>query len=206
MQFRHILTAMAEDKDRPSNNPQIDETTVKVELKERESWYYETHVYNKTVEMDMSVVECLGHARIDWERVRRCTREEKEQAARLIDRLVKMEEQIRIEGDAVAYKDFINTLDDPFQETAMLLLFNDYEYETVSNILYNFIVSSDLPDGKYLEYLLFTRYVLEAKKNVYRATDWIRVPLTSYLGVEFIRPEMYLQSYPHGTEGEGQDG
>ena len=206
MQFRHILTAMAEDKDRPSNNPQIDETTVKVELKERESWYYETHVYNKTVEMDMSVVECLGHAHIDWERVRRCTREEKEQAARLIDRLVKMEEQIRIEGDAVAYKDFINTLDDPFQETAMLLLFNDYEYETVSNILYNFIVSSDLPDGKYLEYLLFTRYVLEAKKNVYRATDWIRVLLTSYLGVEFIRPEMYLHSYPHGTEGEGQDG
>ena len=206
MQFRHILTAMAEDKDRPSNNPQIDETTVKVELKERESWYYETHVYNKTVEMDMGVVECLGHARIDWERVRRCTREEKEQAARLIDRLVKMEEQIRIEGDAVAYKDFINTLDDPFQETAMLLLFNDYEYETVSNILYNFIVSSDLPDGKYLEYLLFTRYVLEAKKNVYRATDWIRVLLTSYLGVEFIRPEMYLHSYPHGTEGEGQDG
>ena len=206
MQFRHILTAMAEDKDRPSNNPHIDETTVKVELKERESWYYETHVYNKTVEIDMSVVECLGHARIDWERVRRCTREEKEQAARLIDRLVKMEEQIRIEGDAVAYKDFINTLDDPFQETAMLLLFNDYEYETVSNILYNFIVSSDLPDGKYLEYLLFTRYVLEAKKNVYRATDWIRVLLTSYLGVEFIRPEMYLHSYPHGTEGEGQDG
>ena len=206
MQFRHILTAMAEDKDRPSNNPQIDETTVKVELKERESWYYETHVYNKTVEMDMGVVECLGHARIVWGRVRRCTREEKEQAARLIDRLVKMEEQIRIEGDAVAYKDFINTLDDPFQETAMLLLFNDYEYETVSNILYNFIVSSDLPDGKYLEYLLFTRYVLEAKKNVYRATDWIRVLLTSYLGVEFIRPEMYLHSYPHGTEGEGQDG
>ena len=206
MQFRHVLIHMAEDKDRPSNKLKTDETTVLVELEEKESVYHETHVYSKTVEMDMSVVECLGHARIDWERVRRCTREEKEQAARLIDRLMQVEEQLRIEGDAVAYKDFINTLDDPFQETAMLLLFNDYEYETVSNILYNFIVSSDLSDGKYLEYLLFTRYVLEAKKNVYRATDWIRVLLTSYLGVEFIRPEMYLHSYPHGTEGEGQDG
>ena len=123
MQFRHVLIHMAEDKDRPSNKLKTDETTVLVELEEKESVYHETHVYSKTVEMDMSVVECLGHARIDWERVRRCTREEKEQAARLIDRLVKMEEQIRIEGDAVAYKDFINTLDDPFQETAMLLLF-----------------------------------------------------------------------------------
>ena len=68
---------------------------------------------------------------------------------------------------------------------AISLLKNGLRYEIISDILYNFISSSELSSDVYLKYVIFIRFVLEEKKGFHDIIT-LRAVLLSYLGVEFI--------------------
>ena len=56
-------------------------------------------------------------------------------------------------------EDLAEILDDPFERYAFDFFLRDTDYEILSTVLYNCVSASELPNAKYLEYVLFIRYI-----------------------------------------------
>ena len=146
------------------------------------------------------VAEYLGHSRIDWEKIRRCTKEEKQSMVPWIKKLVENHRDY-VAGFSKR-EDLAEILDDPFERYAFDFFLRDTDYEILSTVLYNFVSASELPNAKYLEYVLFIRYILEAKKG-HNSIPVLKDTLFSYLGVEFFQfPDCENEYLISGAESQ----
>ena len=129
-------------------------------------------------------IQNMGHYRIDWEKIRSCSMQQKQYMLRFVDKLISLEKSIL--ACELTLSGLINCFDGYFEKYAISLLINDTKYETLSDILYNFISSTPLSPEVYLKYVIFIRYILEEKKGYHDITT-LRPLLVSYLGIEFIQ-------------------
>lgn len=129
------------------------------------------------------VVQNMGHCRIDWEKIRSCSIIQKQKLLLFIDKLVDYEKKIL--AGKLNLSGLLDCFEELFLRYAISLLKNGLRYEIISDILYNFISSSELSSDVYLKYVIFIRFVLEEKKGFHDIIT-LRAVLLSYLGVEFI--------------------
>lgn len=139
-------------------------------------------------------IQNMGHYRIDWEKIRSCSMQQKQDMLRFVDKLISLEKSI-LAGE-LTLSGLINCFDDYFEKYAISLLINDTRYETISDVLYNFISSTPLSPEVYLKYVIFIRYILEEKMGHHNIT-MLHSLLMSYLGIDFIKlyfkPERFLK-------------
>ena len=97
------------------------------------------------------IVQAYGYTRIDWERIRRCTREEKETLIPWVKELIAWEKKYRLEG-LLILEEWIQDLESPLEKLMVDRCCDcGNPPERRSEIFYNFLCSSDLDDVSYLE-------------------------------------------------------
>ena len=139
------------------------------------------------------IVQAYGYTRIDWERIRRCTREEKETLIPWVKELIAWERKYRRNG-LLILEEWIQDLESPL-EKLMVYRFCDCGNppEIRSEIFYNFLCSSELDDVSYLKYALLLQFLLELWLRGYVTDTTMDKLLTSYLGREFLRQFSVLE-------------
>lgn len=136
------------------------------------------------------IIQNIGHYRIDWKKICSCSRKQKQNLVPFIDKLINFERSIM--AGELTLSNLMNQFEDSFERYAISLLRDGWKYEMISDLLYNFVSSSELPAEIYLEYVIFIRFILEEKKGYHDCTTLYPL-LMSYLGVEFIKPSFLPQ-------------
>ena len=133
------------------------------------------------------IVQAYGYTRIDWERIRRCTWEEKETLIPWVKELIAWEKKYRLEG-LLILEEWIQDLESPLEKLMVDRCCDcGNPPEIRSEIFYNFLCSSDLDDVSYLKYALLLQFLLELWLRGYVTDTTMDKLLTSYLGRDFLR-------------------
>lgn len=126
---------------------------------------------------------------IDWERIRRCSPQVKQDMLSFLEKLkdcwkeyfAKIVSMPFFSPLVWLYEQF-SAPEYSFERMAIVLYFNGVDPAECPNILYGCIASSQLSDEKYLEYLLFTEFVLRLLVD---GDDTFEARCLSYLGRGF---------------------
>ena len=136
------------------------------------------------------LMEDMLYAQVDWERVRACPAEARENLVQFVRRLMQLELDLLRNG-LEAIPPFYDTLTDPVERLAIAMVNNSFDWVRIWVVFQNFISAKDVPSDKYLEYVIFSRYLFEAWVKRYRLGDYydsmekLEGTLLSYLGPEY---------------------
>lgn len=119
---------------------------------------------------------------IKWEKIEKCTIEEREKLIPYIDNLINLKCNSEKYG-VYGFNDYFNN-GNIFEKSALNLVIQGYMPDVIEKILYNLLSSSDIKNIDYLKNIIFTEFILILQKATYSSNSIIKGILISYLGVD----------------------
>lgn len=120
---------------------------------------------------------------IDWEKIGKCSTEDKEKLLIYIEQLLLIKKNFAQEG-IYCFKDYLQKHADDFESIAIDLVCQGCMPNIVSEILSNLLQSTCLTETQYLKNILFTMFILMLQKGSFSTYNMKRI-LISYLGLEY---------------------
>lgn len=128
----------------------------------------------------------IEYSRIDWDRIRNISVNEKRNLLSFIATLKYYENAFYTQPIFLSLDHLFEVFkDDDYERMSLMLLVKGGDPESICNVLYNFLSSSNICDIKYLEYAIFSSYFL--RLLLFGESDILDEILISYLGLEFLK-------------------
>lgn len=122
------------------------------------------------------------NARIDWDKVKNCSENERRELCEYIDDLIELKCQVEKMG-IHGFDTLKETSKNYFEKSAAELIIQGCSPDMCKKILFNLISSSPMEPALYLKNLIFTEFCLMLQQGHMCNRD-IKMILTSYLGVD----------------------
>lgn len=121
---------------------------------------------------------------IEWEKVNKCTSEERKALSLYINRLIELKVNFEREG-ITGFETFISSEADIFEKKALQLVMQGYMPNVCEKVLFNILNVSKFDGREYLKNVIFIDFILMLQKG-HIGMQELRIMLLSYLGVEYI--------------------